>query len=93
MLKFWLYQMLLTREYPYLLCLLCFLQLKDDAVALVDVFAPPDFILNSPIGNADGQVKIFCYTSVKALLPQEIFSWLGMEKISKRHYILNLYMI
>ncbi|XP_056298630.1 peroxisomal acyl-coenzyme A oxidase 3 isoform X1 [Pseudoliparis swirei] len=31
-------------------------QLKDDAVALVDVFAPPDFILNSPIGNADGQL-------------------------------------
>uniref|UniRef100_A0A3B3HVF1 Acyl-coenzyme A oxidase n=1 Tax=Oryzias latipes TaxID=8090 RepID=A0A3B3HVF1_ORYLA len=32
-------------------------QLKDDAVALVDVLAPPDFILNSPIGKADGQVR------------------------------------
>ncbi|XP_028285473.1 peroxisomal acyl-coenzyme A oxidase 3 [Parambassis ranga] len=31
-------------------------QLKDDAVALVDVFAPSDFILNSPIGCADGQL-------------------------------------
>ncbi|KAM9836442.1 peroxisomal acyl-coenzyme A oxidase 3 [Aulostomus maculatus] len=31
-------------------------QLKDDAVALVDVLAPPDFILNSPIGNSDGQL-------------------------------------
>ncbi|XP_062240360.1 peroxisomal acyl-coenzyme A oxidase 3 isoform X2 [Platichthys flesus] len=31
-------------------------QLKDDAVALVDIFAPTDFILNSPIGNADGQL-------------------------------------
>ncbi|XP_022101091.1 peroxisomal acyl-coenzyme A oxidase 3-like [Acanthaster planci] len=31
-------------------------QLKDEAVALVDVFAPPDFILNSPIGASDGQV-------------------------------------
>ncbi|KAF1380359.1 hypothetical protein PFLUV_G00162840 [Perca fluviatilis] len=31
-------------------------QLKDDAVALVDVLAPTDFILNSPIGNADGQL-------------------------------------
>lgn len=31
-------------------------QLKDDAVTLVDVMAPPDFILNSPIGNADGQL-------------------------------------
>lgn len=33
-------------------------QLKDDAVALVDAIAPPDFILNSPIGMSDGQVKL-----------------------------------
>ncbi|XP_061565480.1 peroxisomal acyl-coenzyme A oxidase 3-like [Cololabis saira] len=31
-------------------------ELKDDAVALVDAMAPTDFILNSPIGNADGQL-------------------------------------
>lgn len=31
-------------------------QLKNDSVALVDVIAPPDFILNSPIGNADGEL-------------------------------------
>ena len=31
--------------------------LKTDSVALVDAIAPPDFILNSPIGNSDGQVK------------------------------------
>uniref|UniRef100_A0A9J7YZ96 Acyl-CoA oxidase 3, pristanoyl n=1 Tax=Cyprinus carpio carpio TaxID=630221 RepID=A0A9J7YZ96_CYPCA len=31
-------------------------QLKDDAVVLVDVIAAPDFILNSPIGKADGEV-------------------------------------
>lgn len=31
-------------------------QLKDDAVSLVDAFAPTDFILNSPIGSADGQI-------------------------------------
>uniref|UniRef100_A0A8D0D8N5 Acyl-coenzyme A oxidase n=1 Tax=Sander lucioperca TaxID=283035 RepID=A0A8D0D8N5_SANLU len=36
-------------------------QLKDDAVALVDVLAPTDFILNSPIGNSDGQVKTYIH--------------------------------
>ena len=30
-------------------------ELKPDAVALVDVIAPPDFILNSPIGHSDGR--------------------------------------
>lgn len=32
-------------------------QLKDDAVALIDVLAPTDFILNSPLAQADGQVS------------------------------------
>lgn len=32
-------------------------QLKDDAVALVDVIAPPDFVLDSPIAKADGEVR------------------------------------
>ncbi|XP_045172714.2 peroxisomal acyl-coenzyme A oxidase 3-like [Mercenaria mercenaria] len=31
-------------------------QLKDDSVSLVDAIAPPDFILNSPIGLSDGQI-------------------------------------
>uniref|UniRef100_A0A5G2R6F3 Acyl-coenzyme A oxidase n=1 Tax=Sus scrofa TaxID=9823 RepID=A0A5G2R6F3_PIG len=31
-------------------------QLKDDSVALVDVMAPPDFILDSPIGRANGEL-------------------------------------
>ncbi|XP_043259762.1 peroxisomal acyl-coenzyme A oxidase 3-like [Colletes gigas] len=31
-------------------------ELVPEAVALVDVLAPPDFILNSPLGMADGEV-------------------------------------
>ncbi|CAN2388592.1 acyl-Coenzyme A oxidase 3 [Pristimantis euphronides] len=31
-------------------------KLKDDAVSLVDAIAPPDFILNSPIAKADGEL-------------------------------------
>ncbi|XP_014483341.1 PREDICTED: peroxisomal acyl-coenzyme A oxidase 3 isoform X2 [Dinoponera quadriceps] len=31
-------------------------KLLDNAVALVDVLAPPDFILNSPLGMSDGEV-------------------------------------
>ena len=30
--------------------------LKKDAVALSDVLAPPDFILNSALGHSDGNV-------------------------------------
>jgi acyl-CoA oxidase len=30
--------------------------LKDEAVALVDVFSPPDFVLNSCLGFADGYI-------------------------------------
>ncbi|CAL1271313.1 unnamed protein product [Larinioides sclopetarius] len=30
--------------------------LKDQAVSLVDVFAPPDFILNSALGKSDGKL-------------------------------------
>ncbi|XP_071946263.1 peroxisomal acyl-coenzyme A oxidase 3-like [Antedon mediterranea] len=41
--------------------------LKQDAVALVDVFAPPDFILNSPIGASDGQL----YKNLYGALIQE----------------------
>ena len=32
------------------------LQLKDQAVSLCDVVAPPDHILQSAIGSSDGQV-------------------------------------
>ncbi|KAG5667018.1 hypothetical protein PVAND_015020 [Polypedilum vanderplanki] len=30
--------------------------IKDEAVALVDAIAPPDFIVNSPLGMSDGEV-------------------------------------
>lgn len=41
-------------------------QLKDDAVALVDTVAPTDFVLNSPLGMADGQM----YKHLEATLQQ-----------------------
>ncbi|XP_020298492.1 peroxisomal acyl-coenzyme A oxidase 3-like isoform X2 [Pseudomyrmex gracilis] len=31
-------------------------ELASDAVALIDVLAPPDFVVNSPLGMSDGQV-------------------------------------
>ncbi|KAJ8416463.1 hypothetical protein AAFF_G00357510 [Aldrovandia affinis] len=40
------------------------LQLKDEAVSLMDAVAPPDFILNSPIGKADGQLYKNLWSSV-----------------------------
>ncbi|XP_035690626.1 peroxisomal acyl-coenzyme A oxidase 3-like [Branchiostoma floridae] len=39
-------------------------QLKNDAVSLVDVVAPPDFVLNSPIGMSDGQIYKNLWTSM-----------------------------
>ena len=31
--------------------------LKNDAVALIDAIAPPDFLLNSILGKSDGRVR------------------------------------
>lgn len=42
-------------------------ELKDDAVALVDTVAPSDFVLNSPLGMADGQM----YRHLEAALQQQ----------------------
>ncbi|XP_060633983.1 peroxisomal acyl-coenzyme A oxidase 3 [Anolis sagrei] len=39
-------------------------KLKQEAVALVDVIAPPDFILNSPLGKADGELYRNLWSSV-----------------------------
>ncbi|XP_019309353.2 peroxisomal acyl-coenzyme A oxidase 3 isoform X4 [Panthera pardus] len=61
-------------------------QLKDDAVALVDVIAPPDFILDSPIGRADGELYKNLWTAVlqesKVL---ERASWWAEFPASKTH--------
>lgn len=32
-------------------------EMVNEAVALVDVLAPPDFIMNSPLGMSDGKVR------------------------------------
>lgn len=43
----------LIREGIILLCK----ELVNEAVCLVDVLAPPDFIINSPLGMSDGDVR------------------------------------
>lgn len=39
-------------------------QIKKDALSLVDVFAPPDFVLNSCLGASDGKVYERIYEAV-----------------------------
>ncbi|CAO1332743.1 unnamed protein product [Diamesa serratosioi] len=41
-------------------------QIKDEAISLIDSVAPPDFILNSPLGMSDGKV----YNHLKSALYQ-----------------------
>ena len=48
-----------------------FTKIKPDAVALADVVAPPDFVLNSVLGKSDGRI----YENLQAQLFQspEVF--------------------
>jgi Acyl-CoA oxidase len=48
--------------------------MKCDAVALVDALAPPDFILNSPLGQSDGDVKL-----IADLLLLDIYFFFGID--------------
>lgn len=41
-------------------------QLKNEAVSLIDAIAPPDFIVNSPLGMADGRI----YDHLKSIIYQ-----------------------
>ncbi|XP_053716978.1 peroxisomal acyl-coenzyme A oxidase 3 isoform X1 [Synchiropus splendidus] len=51
-------------------------QLKDDSVALVDSIAPPDFVLNSALGKADGQLyKNIWSTMMQAPHALERVTW------------------
>ena len=45
----------LIRDGVILLCE----KLKPDAVALVDVISPTDFVLNSALGHSNGKVVVF----------------------------------
>lgn len=53
----------LLREAILQLCI----QLKPEAVALADVLAPPDFILNSVLGSSDGNVSTVAWVCLNLL--------------------------
>lgn len=42
-------------------------QLKDECIAMVDAIAPPDFIINSPLGMQDGKI----YAHIKSHIYQD----------------------
>lgn len=51
-------------------------ELKGEAVALVDALAPPDFILNSPIGHSNGKAHENLYAAImQNPKNQERISW------------------
>ncbi|XP_068679915.1 peroxisomal acyl-coenzyme A oxidase 3-like [Montipora foliosa] len=51
-------------------------ELKDEAVALVDALAPPDFVLNSPIGHSNGKAHENLYSAImQNPKNQERISW------------------
>lgn len=59
-------------------------ELRNEIVALVDVFAPPDHVLNSVLGNSDGQV----YEAINKLIHtnKQTFitpSWLKQDLIER----------
>jgi acyl-CoA oxidase len=39
-------------------------ELKNDSIALIDSIAPPDYVLNSSLGNSDGLVYKHLYNSM-----------------------------
>ena len=43
--------------------------LANEAVSLVDVLAPPDFVIKSPLGMSDGDVRL------PSILPFYLSSW------------------
>jgi acyl-CoA oxidase len=64
-------------------------EIKPDAVTLVDSIAPPDFVLNSPIGSSDGQIYKNLYGAMmqgrKALERPSYWkeAVAGLEKVDK----------
>ena len=67
-------------------------ELKDDAVSLVDVIAPTDFILNSPIGASDGEVSLMwrsistvtvALSSLFTKFPWSELAWLQSSELTE----------
>lgn len=65
-------------------------ELVPDAVALVDAFALPDFLLRSALGNADGEVRLKGYRIGESLIfILLLYAFIGMKK--KNHIIFLKY--
>ena len=69
--------------------------LKSDSITLVDAIAPPDWVLNSPIGHSNGQPLKNLYDSIVKPDSQQRPQWWeemkgSVEPGSKSHLISKL---
>lgn len=54
-------------------------QLKPDAIAIADALSPPDFVLNSSLGSADGKVLFFLNILLEECLSENLYMKLSFR--------------